>query len=99
VADYLPNAGGPPRVLAAPPRAAAPRRLAERALRARLGGRLERREMARKVRKLTHGHASQAEAAYAPDWCKGHVGGHEHRILAKFDERWRALELEGEPQA
>ncbi len=92
-AEYLPNAEGPPRVMnghASRKRAATS--VTEAALRMGVGARLEAWEMRRKVRKL-HGHRPGApEAAFSPDWCKGHFEGHGHRALAAFDERLRALE-------
>lgn len=92
VDEFLPNAAGPPRQLTVRPRAARIRRLAERALGGRLGGRIERWEMNRKLRKLSRNTGHVPEASFGPDWCKGHVSGHEGRILAAFDDRRRALE-------
>jgi len=92
VDDYLPNASGPPRQLAVHPRATPVRRLAERALSSRPGGWIERWEMNRKLRKLSRAAGHVPEASFGPDWCKGHVSGHEGRILAAFDDRRRALE-------
>jgi hypothetical protein len=68
------------------------RNIAETALRTPAGARVERWEMERKIRKLTRENGFQAEASFTSDWCKGHVGGHEGRILARFDERWQAVE-------
>ena len=92
VADYLPNAGGPPRRLTVHPRLTPVRRLAESALSSRPGGWIERWEMNRKLRKLSRASGDVPEASFGPDWCKGHVSGHEGRILAAFDDRRRALE-------
>jgi hypothetical protein len=92
VADFLPNAAGPPAVGYAAVRAERSRAAGERALRTRAGARLERWEMERKIRKLTREHGVQAEASFTAQWCKGHVGGHESRILARFDERRLAVE-------
>lgn len=91
-ADYLPNAAGPPqnRLMAA--RGRPLRALGERMLRGRVGARLERWEMRRKVRKLSAASGTLPEASFSPDWCKGHVSGHEGRIMATFNARWRALE-------
>ena len=89
--DFLPNAGGPPRQIEAPARWRPLRRLAERLLRGRVGARLERWEMERKIRKLAGGGRSPAETAYSPDRCKGHVDGHGERILALYYERWQAV--------
>lgn len=92
VEEFLPNAGGPPTVAGSCPHGKPARRAAEAALRTRTGAWLERWEMERKVRKLTGEHGFQAEASFTSDWCKGHVGGHEGRILERFDERWQAVE-------
>ena len=92
VGSELPNAAGPPRELAVQPRAASLRRIAERLLGGRLGTRIERWEMERKIAKLSRSAGEVPEASYSPDWCKGHVSGHEGRILAAFDDRRRGLE-------
>jgi hypothetical protein len=92
-ASHLPNAGGPPRRMhVAEGRERAWYRLAETALRSRLGGRIERWEMERKLSKLRKRGDGHAEAAFGPDWCKGHFGDHGGLTLARFDERWRRLE-------
>ncbi|HEX5164839.1 MAG TPA: hypothetical protein VFV93_05545 [Thermomicrobiales bacterium] len=92
IEDYLPNAGGPPRKLGVRPWLAPLRRLAERALAGRVGDRLERWERERKIRRLSRIAGENGEASFSPDWCKGHVSGHERRILAAFDDRRRVLE-------
>src|SRR5438067_6184029 len=67
---YLPNAGGAPRrITLVEPRQ---RRIVEYALRSRLCAPLERWEMHRKIRKLDQRSNGHAEAAFGPDWCKGH---------------------------
>jgi hypothetical protein len=91
VQQHLPNAGGPPRAVEIPLRGQRLRRLAEAALRTRLGALLERWEMNRKVRKLTGGEQTHFESAYSPDWCKGHVDGHGERILALVSQRWQEV--------
>jgi len=88
--SYLPNAGGPPRrITAVEPRQ---RRIVEYALRSRLCAPLERWEMHRKIRKLDQRSDGHAEAAFGPDWCKGHFGDHGHVTLARYEERLHALE-------
>ena len=90
---YLPNAGGPPRRIASvepvPHRA---RSFVEGTLRGRLFGPFERWEMARKMRKLGQRGNGHAEAAFGPDWCKGHFGDHGQLTLRRYDERMQALE-------
>src|SRR5438132_1054360 len=87
---YLPNAGGPPRrITPVEPRQ---RRIVEYALRSRLCAPLERWEMHRKIRKLDQRSNGHAEAAFGPDWCKGHFGDHGHVTLARYEERLHALE-------
>jgi hypothetical protein len=88
---HLPNAGGPPRAVEVPLRGQRLRKLAEAALRTRLGAVLERWEMTRKLRKLTGGEQTHFESAYSPDWCKGHVDGHGERILALVSQRWQEV--------
>ena len=87
---YLPNAEGAPHRIAAvdPPR----RRILESALRSRVCSPLERWEMRRKIRKLDQRRNGHAEAAFGPDWCKGHFGDHGQVTLARYAERLRALE-------
>ena len=89
---FLPNAGGPPRKVAAlehHPRRA--RTIVESTLRSRLGTPLERWEMARKMRKLGQRGNGHTEAAFGPDWCKGHFGDHGQQTLARYEERLRRL--------
>jgi hypothetical protein len=89
---YLPNAGGHPRRVApVEPRPRRTRRIVESALRSRLASPFERWEMARKMRKLGQRSNGHAEAAFGPDWCKGHFGDHGHLTLARYDERLQAL--------
>jgi hypothetical protein len=91
---FLPNATGAPRRLAATePAARRTRRLLEGTLRSRVCGPLERWEMNRKVRKLGNRGNGHAEAAFGPDWCKGHFGDHGQATLSRYAERLRALDL------
>jgi hypothetical protein len=90
---YLPNAGGPPhRVAPVEPTSRRTRRLVESALRSRLGAPLEGWEMARKMRKLGERGDGHVEAAFGPDWCKGHFGDHGQLTLARYEERINALD-------
>jgi hypothetical protein len=92
-ARFLPNAGGPPRRIAAGlPRGRRARRLAEAALRSRIGGRLERWEMERKIRKLAQRGVDHIESGFGVDWCKGHFGDHGQRTLARYHERLDTLD-------
>jgi hypothetical protein len=91
-AAYLPNAGGHPRRVApVDPRPRRTRRILETTLRSRLGSPIERWEMARKVRKLGQRGNGHVEAAFGPDWCKGHFGDHGQLTLSRYDERLQAL--------
>jgi hypothetical protein len=90
---YLPNAGGPPRRMTASE--ATPHltnKLVEGTLRSGLCSPLERWEMTRKIRKLGSQGTGHAEAAFGPDWCKGHFGDHGQATLARYAERLQALE-------
>ncbi len=60
----------------------------------RTGTRLERWEMQRKVRRLTHQAGDQSEAFFSADCCKGHFGGHRTRAIAALNERLSRLGLE-----
>jgi hypothetical protein len=92
---YLPNASGAPRRIApVDPRPHRTLNLVERALRSRLCSPLESWEMARKMRKLEQRSNGHAEAAFGPDWCKGHFDDHGGLTLARYEERLRALEHE-----
>ncbi|CAN5739165.1 hypothetical protein BH23CHL2_BH23CHL2_32860 [soil metagenome] len=93
VEQHLPNAADPPRHAEAPVHWRRFRRLVEALLRTRLGARLERWEMERKIRKLTDNDERLPETAYSPDRCKGHVDGHGERILSVFQERWQAVKV------
>ena len=48
--------------------------------------------MARKVRKLGQRSNGHAEAAFGPDWCKGHFGDHGQYTLERFAKRMDALQ-------
>ena len=48
--------------------------------------------MARKVRKLGQRSNGHAEAAFGPDWCKGHFGDHGQLTLSRYEDRMRTLE-------
>ena len=50
--------------------------------------------MNRKIRKLGTRGNGHAEAAFGPDWCKGHFGDHGQATLARYAERLRALDQE-----
>lgn len=97
--DYLPNAllpvaGGPDGAADGRDRTDGPlRRLAEGLLGGRLGDRLERWEMTRKVRRLSAAPRS-SETRYDATVCKGHVDGHGRRVLAALEARLGDLGLE-----
>jgi len=89
---YLPNAAGAPRRLAAvEPGRRRTRGLVERTLRSRICSPLERWEMRRKMKKLGTRSDGHAEAAFGPDWCKGHFGDHGQATLARYADRLHAL--------
>lgn len=89
---YLPNASGHPRrVSPVDPQPHGARRIVESTLRSRLGSKVERWEMARKVRKLGDRSNGHAEAAFGPDWCKGHFGDHGQLTLSRYEDRIQAL--------
>lgn len=92
---FLPNAGlrAPTRDLDPLPDSWRPARaMAEVALRSPPGAWLERWEMTRKMRKFNEQAGDQVEAAFCPDWCKGHFDSHGHAILKAFAERLAAFE-------
>jgi hypothetical protein len=92
-AQYLPNAAGAPRrVAAVEPTRRRIRSVAEHTLRSPVGAGFERWEMARKMRKLGLRADGHAEAAFGPDWCKGHFGDHGQLTLSRYAERLSALE-------
>jgi len=85
---FLPNASGAPRrIAAAEPKSQRARRVVERTLKSRVCTPLERWEMSRKIRKLGTRGNGHAEAAFGPDWCKGHFGDHGQVTLARFADR------------
>jgi hypothetical protein len=93
--SYLPNAAGAPRRIApVDPRPHRTWDLVERTLRSRWCSPLESWEMARKMRKLGQRSDGHAEAAFGPDWCKGHFDDHGGLTLARYEERVRVLEHE-----
>jgi hypothetical protein len=91
---YLPNAtAAPKRISAVEPGRKRTRNLLEHTLRSRVCSPLERWEMSRKIRKLGSRGNGHAEAAFGPDWCKGHFGDHGQATLARYAERLKALEI------
>jgi hypothetical protein len=89
---FLPNAGGAPkRVAVMEPGRQRARGLVEGTLRSRVCSPLERWEMNRKVRKLGTRGNGHAEAAFGPDWCKGHFGDHGRATLARYAERLESI--------
>ncbi|HSM55230.1 MAG TPA: hypothetical protein VK879_03665 [Candidatus Sulfomarinibacteraceae bacterium] len=96
---FLPNATHAPRRWSAP-QPSLPRRLTrglvESALRTPPGAWLERWEMERKIARFANGEGpEQIEAAFCPDWCKGHFDGHGQRILQAYAQR--IAELKSDP--
>jgi hypothetical protein len=90
--QFLPNAtGAPRRISSAEPKDDKARRLLERTLKSRVCTPLEHWEMSRKIRKLGTRGNGHAEAAFGPDWCKGHFGDHGQVTLARFADRLVAL--------
>jgi hypothetical protein len=90
---YLPNASGPPRRIApVDPRPRRTRAIVEGTLRSRVCSPFEHWEMARKMRKLGQRGNGHAEAAFGPDWCKGHFGDHGQLTLSRYDQRMQAIE-------
>lgn len=90
--EYLPNAGGPPRRIATTePGRQRTRRILEGTLRSRLASPLERWEMRRKMRKFGRRSDGHAEAAFGPDWCKGHFGDHGQLTLSRYHARLEQL--------
>jgi hypothetical protein len=67
------------------------RDLSERVLRSRWGGQLEGWEMRRKLHKFSPRAAGHVEAAFSPDWCKGHFGDHGQLTLSRYQQRLQAL--------
>ena len=91
--SFLPNAAGSPRRMAAlEPTHHRTHQLVERTLRSRVCSPLEHWEMMRKVRKLGTQGTGHAEAAFGPDWCKGHFGDHGQATLSRYAERLEGLQ-------
>ena len=97
VRDFLPNADG----LAPMEGGAAEtdsafrlRPLLEQILMSPPGAWLERWEMERKIRKLSHENIGNPEAIFNADLCKGHSNRHGQRTALSLNERLARLELE-----
>lgn len=96
VAEFLPNADGMPPVPAGlehKPDIPKHRsfKLAEAALRTRLGMWLENWEMNRKIRRFTM-QSVDNEPSFSADWCKGHFDGHRRKALEEFETHWHEFE-------
>jgi len=94
--NFLPNAAGPPRelALAEPSKRARPWSSgAEFLLSSRLGSRLEKWEMERKVAKFArlNGSLAATEAAFSAHWCKGHFDNHGQKTIDAYVERVSSL--------
>ena len=90
---FLPNADSTPRRMAmVEPQPQRRRMVAEGMLRSRVCSPFERWEMQRKMRKLGQRGNGHAEAAFGPDWCKGHFGDHGQATLARYADRLKALD-------
>lgn len=90
---FLPNAGGPPRQVRATDPGGTTRRVAEAALRSRLGERIETWEMLRKIEKFSAQSQGRPEASFSADWCKGHFESYGERALRAFAERWQKVAI------
>jgi len=91
-ARYLPNATGHPRKveLAGPSWSQRQfRRASEGVLASRLGARLEKWEMDRKIARFGRQLQDQTdtEAAFCADWCKGHFISHGEQTMVAFSQR------------
>lgn len=88
--SFLPNAIGLPRELG---HGRTPhhrlQQLAELPLRTPLGRWLDQWEMQRKIRKFHQPHTpdNETEAAFTPDWCKGHFTTHKQYTLTAYQTR------------
>lgn len=85
--ELLPNAAGPPGPAIGPDRPRRAAHPAERLLAGRAGDRLERWEMARKVRKFNRKGGLTEETAFDDHRVQGHFNGYRARTLAEFRER------------
>lgn len=88
---YLPNAIAAPRTWPRAPQRRvlrALKRSLESGLRTPIGGWLEGWEMRRKMERFQpEGASVDVEAAFCPDWCKGHFEGHGQRIIRAYEQR------------
>ncbi len=96
VTEFLPNANGmPPAPAGLEQRLDIPKhrsfKLAETALRTRLGTWLENWEMNRKVKRFTM-QSVDNEPSFSSDWCKGHFDGHGRKALEEFEAHWHDIE-------
>jgi hypothetical protein len=99
ITEFLPNAHGAPLGGRARRRPVLRRMrpLAEQVLRSPLGAAAEHWERRRKIarfRALAASRGTAREAAFSPDWCKGHLDGHGSRIRIAYETRARQLGVE-----
>lgn len=94
VGEYLPNAYGRPRRVGndgGAPDGGAASRVTETALGSAAGGRLERWEMTRKVRRFEARNQDGGDASFSADWCKGHFDSHGKQVREAFSGRLASL--------
>lgn len=103
--QWLPNATSVPHPVSSASLQAGPPRsrlqgLLERGLKGRVGRRLEKWEMGRKLAKFgrqaaeTELDPTALEVHFSADWCKGHFDGHARQIMHAYDERVHTLGVE-----
>jgi len=96
---FLPNASDAPRPVEIPNSSSSSvRSVVELGLGTFVGGKLERFERRRKIRRFTAQRPDSDTAQFGVDRCKGHFKSNEQTVLAAFDERLRALGDAQEPR-
>ncbi|MFK7800092.1 MAG: radical SAM protein [Anaerolineae bacterium] len=90
--NHLPNATGMP-AKAGPFEPQKPSQILEYLLAGEMGNRIEKWEMGRKIRKLSAGQTN-GETRFTADQCKGHVDGHQAKIMEKLKSKEGRVEAQ-----
>lgn len=100
VASYLPNSSGIPRqdiTARNDVRKGITKRMVEEIMKLPLGAYVESWEMRRKLRKFKRIYPESSEAAFSPEYCKGHFGEYGKKSLSAYRQKLKELGVSQAP--